>query len=327
MLSDSVVVPPGYDTTVHDADQEEEEDQVGCDESHTEARLKWLVYGARGWIGGQFVSLVQRMRPWDVIQCGNARVDDTQELANELLQANPDRVVSFIGRTCGPNISNIDYLEQSHETLRENVRDNLFAPVMLARYCKELRIHFTYLGTGCIFEYASNHPAPFLETDHPNFFGSAYSVIKGFTDEFFCNMFSQSALNVRIRMPITAKKHARNFITKIVSYSSIHSVPNSMTVLDDLLPVLMDMIVLKRTGTVNLVNPGVITHQRILELYKQHVDRTHTWTLVDAAQLHQQGSIQARRSNNALDTSTISRDYPYVMPIEQSIIRVLQNYK
>ena len=38
-----------------------------------------------------------------------------------------------------------------------NLRDNLYAPLLLARLCEQAGIHFTYFGTGCIFKYDEQH--------------------------------------------------------------------------------------------------------------------------------------------------------------------------
>lgn len=63
------------------------------------------------------------------------------------------------------------------------------AIVVLAQLCSAQKIHFTYLGTGCIFDYDEDqHPREkevngFKEIDKPNFFGSQYSVVKGVTDQ------------------------------------------------------------------------------------------------------------------------------------------------
>ena len=53
--------------------------------------------------------------------------------------------------------------------------------------------------------------------------------------------------------------------------------PNSMTVLDDLLPIIIQYAVNKKIGTINLTNPGVITHNEILEMYKEIVDANFSW--------------------------------------------------
>ena len=128
--------------------------------------------------------------------------------------------------------------------LVENIRDNLYSPLLLGFICKEKNIHLTYLGTGCIFKFDKTHPFGkeingFNESSKPNFFGSSYSIVKGFTDRLM-HLLNDSVLNLRIRMPITGEKNPRNFITKITTYEKICSVPNSMTVLPELLPCVLE---------------------------------------------------------------------------------------
>ncbi len=238
--------------------------------------MKILVYGHAGWIGTQFTELLQQEKAKEIdafdFVLGNARVDDTLLLCKELDQISPSHVISFIGRTHGTigatKYTTIDYLEQPGK-LVENVKDNLFSPISLALACKERNIHYTYLGTGCIFNYKNMEAATgearegekgekgFEEDDIPNFFGSGYSVVKGFTDRLM-HQLSENVLNLRIRMPIVATECPRNFITKIVNYSKVCSVPNSMSVLDELLPIVIKMLKARIVGTVNLTNPGVI---------------------------------------------------------------------
>ena len=276
--------------------------------------MKWIVFGGRGWIGEHFVDLL-RERGDDVV-IPTVRADD-EAAVNELFKTEqPDRVVSLIGRTHGPGFSTIDYLEQNGK-LVENLRDNLYGPCILAHACARRGIHFTYLGTGCIF--ASLNQA-FTEDDAPNFFGSSYSVVKGFTDRLMRHMFPH-ALNVRIRMPITADRHPRNFITKITSYAKICSVPNSMTVLPELLPIMVDMAANRMMGTINLTNPGTMSHDEILEMYRDLVDPTFTWE--NFTREEQRRVLDADRSNNCLDTTRLLQLYPHVKPIHEAVRNVL----
>jgi dTDP-4-dehydrorhamnose reductase len=182
--------------------------------------MKVLVYGSKGWIGGQFIEVLQN-KNIDYV-CANSRVDDVEDVKNEIDIVSPSHVVSFIGRTHGKigekEYTTIDYLEQEGK-LVENIKDNLFSPLVLANICLQKNIHFTYLGTGCIFKFDEEHPFGkeengFTEESLPNFFGSSYSVVKGFTDRLM-SFYNNSVLNLRIRMPITGKYNARNFITKI----------------------------------------------------------------------------------------------------------------
>jgi hypothetical protein len=193
------------------------------------------------------------------------------------------------------------------------------------------------MGTGCIFEYDEAHPmagfgpvetaAGFTEADLPNFFGSSYSVVKGFTDRLMhlVEATGCKALNVRIRMPIVGEVHPRNFITKITRYAKVCSIPNSMTVLPTLLPCLIECMEAEEVGTLNLTNPGVITHNEILELYRDIMDKDFQW---ENFTIEEQNTILAsRRSNNQLDTTRLERRFPRVPGIREAVRGALLNMR
>jgi 3,5-epimerase/4-reductase len=290
---------------------------------------RFILYGHKGWIGNQIINMLDKEGYSYVL--GNSRADNIDLVKKELKENNITHVISLIGRTHGiienKEYPTIDYLEQKGK-LYENVRDNLYGPLILAMVCKDLGIHLTYMGTGCIFEYDDEHPFGkeengFTEDSLPNFFGSSYSIVKGFTDRLM--HLYDNVLNVRIRMPITNDTSSRNFITKITSYKKVCSIPNSMTVLPELLPIMVDMINNKVTGTINLCNPGLITHNEILEMYKQYVNPEFTWenfTLEEQSEI-----LAAGRSNNFLETSRLETLYPNVKNIKDSVRDVLKNYK
>ena len=291
--------------------------------------MKVLIYGSKGWIGSQFLEILKNNNI--EIYEGKSRVDNVQELEDEINYIEPTHIISFIGRTHGKvgekEFRTIDYLEEKGKIL-DNVRDNLFSPLVLAIICKEKNIHNTYIGTGCIFKFDDTHPFGkeengFNEDSLPNFFGSSYSVVKGFTDRLL--NFYDTTLNLRIRMPITSNVNKRNFITKIVNYENICSIPNSMTVLPELLPCVLDMMKNKTTGTLNLTNPGLITHNEILEMYREIVDKDFTWKNFS---LEEQSKIIAcDRSNNYLDTNRLEKLYPNIKNIKESVREVLMKMK
>ena len=292
--------------------------------------MRIIVYGSNGWIGNQFITILENNKI-DFIK-GKSRIDNNDSLLQEIYEINPTHIVSFIGRTHGiigdKKYTTIDYLEQEGK-LTENVRDNLYSPLLLAHICKEKKIHYTYLGTGCIFKYDINHPFGqekdgFTEDELPNFFGSSYSIVKGFTDRIF-HLYKDTALNLRIRMPITGEENPRNFITKIVTYEKVCSVPNSMTVLPELLPKVLDMMKKQITGTINLTNPGLISHNEIFEMYKEIVDPSFKWK--NFSQEEQRKILAADRSNNYLDTSVLENLYPDIKNIKDSVKNCLYEYK
>ena len=324
-------------------------------------RMRILIYGARGWIGEQFQSVCLRARnagsdiEYSASNVSRISLDSQSEIIDEIVAYKPTHVISFVGRTHG-NVgdrvySTIDYLEQD-DKLNENLRDNLAAPLLLAYLCKHAGVHFTYLGTGCIFSYreedvermlrydgiADSFPMnneklkdiekcyKFKESDAPNFFGSSYSIVKGYTDRIMQerNCICESVLNLRIRMPIVARDHPRNFITKIVNYAKVCSLPNSMTVLDEYLPYALVLMQHRYTGTLNFVNPGVISHNEILRMYRAHVNPGFTWANFSVAE--QNEILASKRSNNYLDNEKLLSIFPKARHIYEAVQHCMRTY-
>jgi len=293
--------------------------------------MKFLIFGGKGHIGREFCEMLEILNKdtyadthdkFEIV-LSDVRVDNELDVEMELVSVKPDRVISFIGRTFGPGFNTIDYLEQPGK-LVDNLRDNLYSPFVLAELCRRHSIHFTYIGTGCIFDYHGDESVLFTEESKPNFFGSSYSIVKGFTDRMM-HFYDDSTLNVRIRMPIFAKANKRDFIEKLVSYKKICSCKNSITVLPDLLPKMVDMIVKRVTGTINLVNPGVIEHNEVLSLYRDICDPSKTWEEINVEE--HDAMLLSKRSNNHLDTTKLETMYPDIPSARDSVIAILKSRK
>lgn len=284
--------------------------------------MKWLIFGSKGWIGGMVKKYLEK--EGETVFESDCRVDDELEVEKVVENICPNNILCFIGRTHGQGYNTIDYLEQKGKLL-DNIRDNLFSPFVLAEIAKKTNTHLTYLGTGCIFT-SNDEKSIFGEEDKPNFFGSSYSVVKGFTDRMFC-IFKDAGypvLNLRIRMPIVGYHNPRNFITKITNYDKICSIPNSMTVLEDMIPITIDLAKKKITGTINLTNPGVIEHNEILELYKKYVDSTFIWKNFTIEE--QNNVLLSERSNNHLDTTKLESLYPEIKNIKTSVEELMKKW-
>jgi len=283
--------------------------------------MKILFFGSKGWIGSQLISYLKTQENVEIIET-NVRADN-ETLVNDLIIAySPSHIISLIGRTHGEGINNSDYLEQEGK-LVENICDNLYAPMVLSLLAEKYNIHFTYFGTGCIFTEEDPRTRKYLEIDRPNFFGSSYSIVKGFTDRLM--KFNSNTLNLRVRMPINSQVHHRNFITKITKYENICSIPNSMTVLDTIYPIIYDMMKNKTKGTFNLTNPNIISHNEILEMYKEIVDENFTWKNFTIEE--QNKILKSKRTNNYLDTTKLQTLYPDIPDIKTAVRECLIEMK
>ncbi|KAK8790729.1 hypothetical protein WA588_002476, partial [Blastocystis sp. NMH] len=280
----------------------------------------FLVFGKNGWIGGIVIRLL-REKGYTVYEA-ESRLENTQDVAAELDKTKPDYVIDAAGLTGRPNV---DWCEFHKEDV---IRVNVVGTVALADACWKRKIPCTIYATGCIYEYNDSHPMGsgigFTEEDEPNFKGSFYSYTKTLAEKLLREY--SNVLLLRVRMPISDDLNPRNFVTKISKYERVVDIPNSMSVLHDLLPASIEMTVHGLKGVYNFTNPGVISHNQILELYKKYIDPEFTWKNFS---LEEQAKILAAgRSNNELDSSKLveaCKQFGIVIPpIQESIIGVFE---
>lgn len=163
----------------------------------------------------------------------------------------------------------------------------------------------TNYATGCIYKYDDAHPMRsskgFLETDAANFADSFYSKTKAQTELIIASY--PNVLNLRFRMPVSDDLHSRNFVTKITRYEHVVDIPNSNTILFDMLPASLTLAENSVVGIYNFTNPGAISHNEVLALYKKYIDPSFAWknfSLEEQAKV-----IKAGRSNCELDTAKL----------------------
>ena len=280
------------------------------------APMKVLVFGGKtGWIGAQMVALL-RSRGHEAV-VAESRLEKTEQVAAEIDAVKPSHVFNCAGLTGRPNV---DWCEE-HKA--EVIRVNLVGTLALLDACEARALHVTNFATGCIYTYDAAHPvggAPFTERDPPNYEGSFYSVTKGMVDRL--SPLYSKALTLRLRMPISDDLSPRNFVTKISSYARVIDVPNSVTVLHDLLPVALALAERGVTGLFNFTNPGVISHNQVLDLYREIVDKDFWYE--NFTEEEQAKVLKAGRCNNHLDVSKLQAALPdMVIPeVHESMRRV-----
>jgi len=281
--------------------------------------LRVLVYGGRGFVGDELVPSMEQDGWHVVLSQLRVNIFTTQAVAAELDFVKPHRVLILIGKTRGEGYKTIDYLEDKPFL---NVESNLFAPLWLAMNCAQRKTHCTFFSTGCIYESHSTHTPPYTEEDPPNFFGSSYSMVKAFTDQLMRHpLLRKHVLAVRIRMPILFSHHPFDFVRKITSYARVIDVSNSMSVLPTLFPALLDMMRNKTAGTINLVNPGAMSHNEVLTMYRDLLHPEFTWANFTVEEQDQ--VLKSRRSNNRLSTKRLQAMYPGIPTLRSALREAL----
>lgn len=271
--------------------------------------MKYLIFG-NGYLGNKFHEQLQ-----DSI-IDPADITDVNAVLEAIDKHQPETIINCAGKTGKPNV---DWCED-HKF--ETIMPNLLGPLNLLRVCKEKGIYFVQLSSGCIYA-GDNNGKGWSEDDEPNFDGSYYSKAKGWMNQILKDF---DVLQIRLRMPLDAHPGPRNFITKIANYPKVISVPNSITIIDDMVVATKQLMDKKALGIYNMVNPGAIEHKDILALYKEIVDPNHVYELITLEEL-EKNLTKAKRSNAILSMEKLANEGITMPPIQDRIRDLLIEYK
>lgn len=276
--------------------------------------FKFLIWGGSGWIGSMVCEILQNQGHTVIL--AKSRLQDYIGICKELEETKPDFVLNAAGITGRPTI---DWCEDHKQ---ETYLVNTIGPMNLAHACWEReQLHMTNFSTGCIYTYDEAHPigTKFKESDKHNFRGSIYSHSKLRTEKLLA--IYPNVLTLRIRLPIGKDLNPKSLVTKLSKYAKVVNIPNSVTVLPEMLPISIKMAQAKLTGVYNFTNPGAISHNEILALYKKHINPDFTWN--NFTEEEQNAILKSKRSNCELDTSKLEAFHP-VTEVHEALDKLLE---
>lgn len=216
-------------------------------------------------------------------------------------------------------IPGADWCEDNKE---KTVRTNTIGWLNVADVCNSRGIHLTHFGTGCVYTYDDEHPIggkTYTEEDTDNAMKAFYTRSKARSQELMMMAYASTTLLLRLRVPVGDELHARSFITKIATYARVVDIPNSITVLPDLLPAAVRLARERKVGTFNFTNPGRMSHHEVLRLYKKYIDPSFTW--VGMTEAEQNKILKSERANNELDVTKLKEALPdmHFAPVEEAM--------
>lgn len=277
----------------------------------------FLVFGGKtGWIGQKIVQSIISMGHEAI--CARSRLENREEIEKEIAITKPDYIINAAGLTGRPNV---DWCEDHKQ---ETIRVNVTGTLNLADIAFLHNIQMTNFSTGCIYEYDEKHPQNtgkgFKEEDEPNLInGSFYSKTKILLEKLLLEY--PNVLNLRVKMPVSSDMNPRSFIGKIIKYKKVINIPNSLTILDDLIPISIEMTLKNFRGNYNFANPGSMSHNEVLELYKKYID--HTLTYENFSVEEQNKILKGKRSNCELDVTKLMSHFPDIPNVKISLENLL----
>lgn len=208
---------------------------------------KMLIIG-RGWLGE---SAAQYFKNSYEVEHFKEYIDSAHENSaiHDALLRN-DIVVNMAGKT------NIDWCERHIVGCYES---NVDLPRYLAEECQHHSKYLVHFSSACIFEsYTLEDILDYKdENSYPN--PVCFYTETKVMSERLVTAIQPYSLIPRIRLPISAYPHPRNTLDKLEKYKQINDTQESLTVVEDMYPVLKRLIDERQTGVVHLINDGTIS--------------------------------------------------------------------
>jgi dTDP-4-dehydrorhamnose reductase len=273
----------------------------------TNAGSRILLLGSRGYLGKQFLALY----PGAAIP--HVDIADPIQVRQALREHRPDVVINCAGRCGSPNV---DWCED-HRT--ETLHSNVTGALVLLEACQSQGAYLVHMSSGCIYT-GDKGGKGFSEDDAPNFAGSFYSRTKAWADQILRDF---PVLTLRLRMPFDDSLNDRNLLMKLRRYQRVLTAPNSLTCLPDFLRAAGRLIELRATGIFNIVNPGAISPYQVMEMYRDIVDREHTFEPLPQERLGE--VVQAARSNCLLDIGKLENEGIFLPTVRDALEQMLRS--
>jgi len=224
--------------------------------------IEYMLLGSSGFLGSNILNILKKQEK-NVFIC-NCRLDNISEIESCIKIYNPKYIISSAGLTGNPNISWCD--ENKIETIETNITFQL----TLAKICRVYKKHLTIIGSGGIFD----NKRFYRENDSGNFYNNFYSISRIYLETLLKEY--DNLLYVRVNYPISSTKSPKNLITKLKNFTFIENKEFSLTYIDELFPLLIQMIEENKTGIVNLVNNGSINLLDIMKIYSSYKNINYT---------------------------------------------------
>lgn len=198
----------------------------------------------------------------------------------------------------------------------ETIKSNVSGAVNLAKVCKELGKKYVFISSACIFESEHPHDVKYEDdTPNPKCF---YARSKALAEELILEA-NPDTLIIRIRLPLSEIPHPRNTITKLLSYTNLNDNEESVTVIEDMIPVLDELIRKKATGIYHLVNAGTVSPEYIGTMFNHKFE---IWS-------KQAQDIELKEKGKAKRVTTIvgSKRIPLLPEIRNRLLSIKEKYE
>lgn len=282
--------------------------------------------GGSGYVGQAYQALLtHKGLPFRNIRRADFDYADRATLTAQLRREKPEFLINAAGYTGKPNVDACEL----HKS--ECVMGNAVLPGTIALACADAGVPWGHVSSGCIYTGKNADGSGFSESDTPNFTFrtnncSFYSGTKALGEEVLAgvpNMFVW-----RLRIPFNQVDGPRNYLSKLMRYTSLLDAENSISQLDEFVAATFACWE-KRVpfGTYNVTNPGHVTTREVVDLIKKTgVSDKHFQFFTDEAEF-MRTAAKTPRSNCVMDSTKLAATGIKLTEVHEAVEQALRSWR
>jgi UDP-glucose 4,6-dehydratase len=278
----------------------------------------YLILGSTGYLGAYFVNhLVKKNEAVRGLSRKEVDYTDREQLISFLRTHKPKFLINAAGYTGKPNVDACE----SDQT--ECLFGNVVLPGRIRSACEEVGIPWGHVSSGCIYSGRNSDGGGWTEENQPNFSFrngpcSFYSGTKALGEEVLKG--AKNCYVWRLRIPFNEEKSPRNYLQKLLNYSSLLEAENSISHIDDYINSCLSSFTQEcEPGIYNLTNVGAITTRQVVEWMKEEGVTDKAFTFFENEEDFMAKAAITPRSNCVMDTSKAERNGIALRPVEEAV--------
>ncbi len=282
--------------------------------------------GGSGYVGAAYQALfTRRGLPFRNVRRAELDYTDRTKLTELLRREKPHFLISAAGYTGKPNVDACE-LHKSDCLL-----GNAVLPGTIALACTDAGVPWGHVSSGCIYTGRRADGAGFTETDTPNFTFrtdncSFYSGTKALGEEVLAGV--PNAYVWRLRIPFNEVDSARNYLSKLMRYSTLLDAENSISQLDEFVAATFACWEQRVPfGTYNVTNPGHVTTREVVDLIKKSGVATKDFKFFSSEAEFMRTTAKTPRSNCVMDSRKLAATGIKLTEVHEAVERDLRRWQ
>jgi dTDP-4-dehydrorhamnose reductase len=282
--------------------------------------------GGSGYVGHAYQALLTRKGiPFRNLRRAELDYTNREVLTAALKADRPEFLINAAGYTGKPNVDACEL--HKHECLFGNA----VLPGIIADACTAAGVPWGHVSSGCIYTGARPDGSGFTEIDPPNFTFrqnncSFYSGSKALGEEVLAG--KSDVYIWRLRIPFNEVDSPRNYLTKLLRYSTLLEATNSISQLEEFVAATFACWE-KRVpfGTYNVTNPGQVTTHEVVDLIKKTGVSNKNFVFFKDESDFMQKAAKTPRSNCVMDSSKLASTGIHMTEVHEAIERDLNRWR